>query len=541
MTALTHQLTVAPVLLPLVVAAAMLLLDERRRRLKAVLSLGTTALLVAVALLMLDLTGGQDLAGAPRIAVYLLSNWPAPFSIVLVVDRLSSIMLVLTSILGLAALVFALARWAQAGPRFHSLFLLQLAGLNGAFLTGDLFNLFVFFEVLLAASYGLALHGSGRPRVKAGLHYIAVNLSSSTLFLIGASLIYGVTGTLNMADLAVRIPSLDPADIGLLHAGVGILGVAFLIKAGMWPLSFWLPAVYSAAGAPVAAVFAVMTKLGVYVILRLWLLMFGPGSGVNAGYGGDWLLYAGMLTVAFGVFGMLSSYSLPRLTSFGVLISSGTVLAAMGTGDLRVIAGALYYLVSSTLAISALFLLAELVERGRSTKAPDTGRPVFSDEYRGSFDDEFEGREVGRVIPGTTSLLGGAFALGVLVLAGLPPLSGFIGKFAIMSGLLARGDTVSPASWALIGIIIVSGFATLLGMLRVGIDAFWAPSDDGPPHVRVIEAVPVVALLALCVALTVGGGRAMRYVNGTAAWLGQPMTYAEKVLSEPPVERGSTP
>lgn len=257
MTALAHQLTVAPVLLPLVVAAVMLLLDERRRTVKAILSLSTAALLVAIALLMLNLTGGQDVSGAPRTGVYLLSNWPAPFSIVLVVDRLSSLMLVLTSILGLAALLFALARWSQAGPRFHSLFLLQLAGLNGAFLTGDLFNLFVFFEVLLAASYGLALHGSGRPRVKAGLHYIAVNLSSSTLFLIGASLIYGVTGTLNMADLAVRIPLLPAADIGLLHAGVGLLGVAFLIKAGMWPLSFWLPATYSAAGAPVAAIFAV--------------------------------------------------------------------------------------------------------------------------------------------------------------------------------------------------------------------------------------------------------------------------------------------
>lgn len=541
MTALAHQLTVAPVLLPLVVAAVMLLLNERLRTVKAILSLSTTGLLVVIALMMLNLTGGHDTSGAPRTAVYLLSNWPAPFSIVLVVDRLSSLMLALTSILGLAALVFALARWAQAGPRFHSLFLLQLAGLNGAFLTGDLFNLFVFFEVLLAASYGLALHGTGRPRVKAGLHYIAVNLSSSTLFLIGASLIYGVTGTLNMADLAVRIPTLPPADIGLLHAGAGVLGVAFLIKAGMWPLSFWLPATYSAAGAPVAAIFAVMTKLGVYVILRLWLLMFGPGSGVSAGYGGEWLLFGGMATVLFGVFGMLSSYSLPRLTSFCVLVSSGTILAAMGTGDLKVIAGALYYLASSTLALSALFLLAELVDRGRSTKVVSKGYPVFSDEYLGSLDDEFEEREVGRVFSVTTSLLGGAFALCALVLAGLPPLSGFIGKLAIMSGLLARGDTVSPASWTLISIIIVSGFATLLSMVRVGIDAFWVPTDREPPRVRIIEAAPVLTLLALCVALTIGGGRAMRYVNGTAAWLAQPAMYADAVLSAPAVERGSPP
>ena len=179
--------------------------------------------------------------------MYRLGDWPAPFGIVLVLDRLSALMVLLTSILALAAVVFSLARWHRAGTHFHALFQFLLMGLNGAFLTGDLFNLFVFFELLLAASYGLVLHGSGLARVKAGLHYIAVNLVASLLFLIGVSLIYGVTGTLNMADLAARIPTIAAENRGLLEAGAGVLGVAFLLKAGMWPLCFWLPTTYAAA------------------------------------------------------------------------------------------------------------------------------------------------------------------------------------------------------------------------------------------------------------------------------------------------------
>src|SRR5690606_8419008 len=190
-----------------------------------------------------------------------------------------ALMLVLTSVRALAALIFSFARWDRAGPHFHTLFQLLMMGLNGAFLTGDLFNLFVFFEVLLAASYGLVLFGSGAPRVKAGLHYIAINLAASALFLIGVSLIYGVTGPLNMADLALRIPAVPEQDRMLLEAGAGILGVAFLVKAGMWPLGFWLPSAYKVAAAPVAAIFAILSKVGVYIVLRLSLLLFGAEAG----------------------------------------------------------------------------------------------------------------------------------------------------------------------------------------------------------------------------------------------------------------------
>ena len=200
------HLPVVPVVLPLAAGALMLLLDERRERLKAAISLVALLLLLAAAVVLL---GHADRPLAP---VYALGSWPAPFGIVLVADRLAAAMVLLSGLLGLAATVFSLARWHRAGPRFHGLLQFLLMGLNGAFLTGDLFNLFVFFELLLAASYGLALHGSGTARVRFSLHYIVINLSASLLFLIGVSLIYGVTGTLNLAHLAQRIPLVAAED-----------------------------------------------------------------------------------------------------------------------------------------------------------------------------------------------------------------------------------------------------------------------------------------------------------------------------------------
>lgn len=217
------HLVIAPIVIPLLVGALLMLIDERRRALKATLGVASASALLALAVLLLYLTDHTATGADATVRVYRLGDWPSLFGIVLVLDRLSAMMLVLTGILGLSALVFALARWQKAGAHFHSLFQFQLMGLNGAFLTGDLFNLFVFFEIMLAASYGLALHGSGLARVRAGLHYIAINLAASLLFLIGVSMIYGVSGTLNMAELAVRIAGVAPEDRGLLEAGAAIL------------------------------------------------------------------------------------------------------------------------------------------------------------------------------------------------------------------------------------------------------------------------------------------------------------------------------
>lgn len=539
-----QHLVIAPVVLPMVAGALLLFFDDRERLLKTTVSILTAVALLAISVTLLlsahadDGMGGEP--GAGRIAVYLLGNWPPPFAILLVLDRLSAMMLVLSSVLAIPALIFSIARWQKAGPHFHTLFLFLLMGLNGAFLTGDLFNLFVFFEVMLAASYGLALHGSGSQRVRAGMHYIAINLAASLLFLIGVSLIYGVTGTLNMADLILRIPSVPEGSRMMLEAGAAILGVAFLIKAGMWPLSFWLPTMYTAAPAPVAAIFAIMSKVGIYVILRLSLLFSAAGMPEEtARFGWQLLFLGGAATICFGAVGVLASQALGRLAGYSVLVSSGTLLAAMGLSQTGVTAGALFYLIASTLTISAFFLLIELVERGQDAFANVLA--VTQEAFgEGEEDEEIEA-EVGVTIPGTLAILGISFGLCAILLAGLPPLPGFLAKFAMLTatfnpqGLGAPGADagIGSAGWWFAGLLIMSGLSALIAMSRAGIRAFWAPVDAVVPRVLLVEILPVGLLLAATVALTLQAGPVMRFMEATAEGLHQPQAYVGTVMEQP--------
>ena len=538
MTGVANHLLIAPVVLPLIAGAALMIFDERRHTLKALINALSTLLLVLLSVHLLTLADKGAADGGAMTGVYLLGNWPAPFGIVLVLDRLSALMLVLAALLAVAALVFALARWHRGGPHFHTLFQFLLMGVNGAVLTGDLFNLFVFFEVMLAASYGLALHGSGPARVKAGLHYIAINLAASSLFLIGVALIYGTTGTLNMADLAARIPQVPDADRMLLHAGAALLGIAFLVKAGMWPLCFWLPTTYTAAAAPVAAVFAILSKVGIYILLRLSLLLFGVTAGASSGFGASWLFVGGLLTLAFGAIGMLSSQSMGRLAGFSIITSSGTLMAAIGLSNAGVTSGALFYMVSSTLTVSAFFLLIELIERAQDPSMDELAAFTAPDEEA---DVEAE-EEVGAVIPGTLAVLGICFAGCGLLLAGLPPLSGFIGKFALLSAMISPigaepGSAIPGSTWLFFALLILSGLAAMIAMVRAGIRTFWAPAE-GPavPRVRLIEIMPVAFLLVLCVGMSIEGGPLMRYMDATAQSLHTPSAYIEDVLEAPRVE-----
>lgn len=368
----------------------------------------------------------------------------------------------------------------------------------------------------------------------AGLHYIAINLAGASLFLIGVSLIYGVTGTLNMADLAVKIPQVAEGDRMLLEAGAALLGVAFLVKAGMWPLSFWLPNTYMAAAAPVAAIFAILSKVGIYVILRLSLLLFGAGAGASAGFGDGWLLFGGMATIVFGAIGVLASQAMGRLAGFYVLVSSGTLLAAIGTASVAVTSGALYYMVSSTLTISAFFLLIELVERAQDPAANVLA--VTMEAYGDDMDEDDVEEEVGVTIPATLAVLGTCFACCGLLLAGLPPLSGFIAKFAILTALfnpqgIGAESSIPAAAWVLIALIILSGLSALIAMMRAGIRTFWAPIEETVPRVRLIEIAPVALLLFLCLVLAVEGGPAMRYMDATARALHAPAAYVQDVLA----------
>ncbi|GEL39637.1 putative K(+)/H(+) antiporter subunit D [Methylorubrum extorquens] len=521
----SDHLVVLPIVLPIAAAGVMFLMDERRHRLKSAISLATVLVLLGIALALVGRA-----AEAPE--VYRLGNWAAPYGIVLVADRLSAVMLTLAGVLGLAALVFSFARWGRAGPRFHGLFLLLLMGVNGAFLTGDVFNLFVFFEVMLAASYGLVLHGSGETRIRAGLGYIAVNLVASLFFLIGVSLIYGTMGTLNMADLARRLAS-PPAEAALFEVGCAVLGIAFLIKCSAWPLGFWLPTTYSAATAPAVAILAILSKVGVYVVIRLSLLLFGDGS--SAGFGQSWILVTGLATIAFGTFGILAARHLTRAAGYAVMISSGTVLAALGTGSAAALSGALYYLVGSTCAAGALFLLAEILQRARDPA--DAAQPVFADEYRDPFDDA-DAVEVGRAIPAAVAILSSGFLLCTLMLAGIPPLSGFVGKLAMFSGLAS--NTMTASAWWLIAALTLSSLGTLIPLVRLGIFSLWVPHDDPPPTMRTPELASLSVLLAACIALALWGGPALAYSEATVRWLSQPQDYVRAVLDSGKGEAGKS-
>jgi multicomponent K+:H+ antiporter subunit D len=531
-------LIVAPVLLPLATAALMLLLGEGRRSFKALLNVLSTTLglAMAVALLLRVHTDGPAAFG-----VYLPGNWSVPYGIVLVADRLSALMAVLAGSVALAALLFALARWQRAGVYFHALFQLQLMGLYGAFLTADLFNLFVFFEVLLAASYGLLLHGGGPERVRAGLHYIAINLVASLLFLIGVAVLYGVTGTLNMADIASKLPAVPASDRGLLHAGAAILAIAFLAKAAMWPLNFWLPPAYAAASAPAAAVFAILTKVGVYAVLRLWTLCFPAEAGISAGFGDRVLVWGGIATLAYGAIGMMASQQLARLAGYSVIASSGTLIAAIGFDAPALSGAALYYLATSTLAACALFLLVELLERSREVEiAPpelDDGNdrlPAFIDAEPPAginLDDEEEAL-IGRAIPAALAFLGVAFALCAMVVSGLPPLAGFVAKLGMLSALLERPG---PAAWTLFTLLLLSGLAATTALLRVGVRHFWTAQDRVPPRLRVAETLPIAALLAATVALVLQGDAVLAYTRATAEMLHEPARYMQAVMSARPL------
>ena len=555
---ISPHLIIAPVLLPMLTAALMLALGDQKRETLAGINVGACLVNLALASLLTwsvhhgaaPASPGQPAASIGTLGIYLPANWEVPFGIVLVLDRLSSAMLLLTAVMASAAIVFAVARWERIGVHFHPLFQIQLMGLNGAFLTGDLFNLFVFFEVLLAASYGLLLHAPGRQRVGAGLHYIAINLVASSFFLVGGAMLYGVTGTLNMADLAIRIPAVAAGDQMLLHAAVAILAMAFLTKAAIWPMGFWLVPAYSAAGAPVAALFAIMTKVGIYAILRLWSLGFSGELGMLR-WGSEWLIGGGLATIAFGMFGLLQTRQLGRITGFGVLVTSGTLLAAIGFNQPHVTGGALYYLFSSTMAAGAMFLLIELIDRSRLLETefpnPDDADPVpfFLDEVEPPPDtnlDEHQLALTGRVIPAAVAFLGFSFMACTLLLTGMPPLSGFIGKFMILSGLVnpVSGPMlstlpVSVAAWLLLALVILAGLSALVALSRTGIRMFWTPRDRPVPQLKVLECLPIGMLVLLCLLITVRAEPVVRYLQAAALDLKDPRPYVQAVQGSRPL------
>jgi multicomponent K+:H+ antiporter subunit D len=534
MNALLRHIVVLPIVVPLIAGTLMFFVAEARRNTRIALALGSVLAQLAAGAALLYLTSdAAPYIWAEGVGVYPVGGWPAPFGIVLVVDRLAAVMVTLSATVALAALVYSVTRWDRPGQPFHSLFQFLTMGLNGAFLTGDLFNLFVFFEVLLAASYGLMLRGGGTERVRLGLHYVAVNLTGSILFLVGVALIYGMAGTLNMADLAGRADALAPSDRALFDAGAAILGMAFLIKAGSWPLNFWLTGTYSIAIAPVSAAFAMLTKVGLYAVLRLGTLL-AEYETLGAA-----LFYVGLATLATATAGMLGAKHLARLVGYSVLVSTGILLAALGLRIEALTAPILFYLVVSALTTCTFFMLTGMTDRTRHTDPPvspddDAGPAPVYVAYGIKAPSVHAGNEdAGVAIPAVMAFLGMAFVCCVLLLTGLPPLPGFLAKFALLATALGdapAGDT-SAMVWLLCAAVLLSGLAGLIALSRVGMRLFWSVAARTTPRLRLLEAAPVALLVVFAIGLTVFADPVNRYLDSAASSLHEPDAYVRAVLS----------
>ena len=569
---MNHSLLL-PVLIPLVAAATMIALPVRATRLqRAVHVIATLALLPVAVVLWRRAASGE-------IPVYALGHWSAPFGIVLQLDRLGALMLALTAVLACCSMIATTTADARRGRYFRPLFQFQLMGLNGAFVAGDLFNLFVFFELLLIASYALLLHGGDRLRVRNGLHYLVLNLAGSSFFLIALGVLYGVTGTLNMADAGERIAQLAAAGadtLPLARFAGAMLMLAFGLKAALFPMSFWLPQAYRSAIGPVAALFAIMTKVGVYAMLRCDALVFGGAGGLLGAFMHDWAWWLAIATMVFGALGALAVQSLKATTGYVVLVSVGLLIAAASMQTVAASSALLYYLVSTTLCTAALFVLADVLEWQPQTPeeadelgprgaagfavpraasvviapavpavvsgaalavdallAASEGVAVAGRTAVASMADTADVSRAPNALAPPSRTAGLLFLVAALGAIGLPPLSGFLGKAMVLTATpLALATVLWP-------VVLVSSLVLIVALSRTGTRILWAmpasyryapaPETVAPPPRRT-KLIACALLLACMVAMTLGAGPLKHYLDDAAAQLSDRTAYVDAVL-----------
>jgi multicomponent K+:H+ antiporter subunit D len=546
---MNHAL-ILPILIPLFAAGAIVALPVRAKRLQRALNVIATLALLPVAIALAAHAASGD------IATYALGAWPAPFGIVLQLDRLGALMLVLTAVLACCCLLGTSSADARRGRYFRALWQFELMGLNGAFLAGDVFNLFVFFELLLIASYALLLHGGGRRRVRNGLHYLLLNLVGSSFFLIALGVLYGLTGTLNMADMGERLAHLDAASLPLAQFAGAMLMLVFGLKAAVFPLSFWLPQAYRSAIGPVAALFAIMTKVGVYAMLRCDAVVFGAGGDTSAGglldhFMHDWAWWLAIATIVFGALGALAVSSLKTTTAYLVLVSVGFLIAATTLQSAAAWSALLYYLISTTLCSAALFLLADTLEPeapeavanepASHAALDDTTAPALSPAAEGDVLVAEPAVVAGalakaatrsKASPWPTNTAALLFFVGAVGAAGLPPLSGFLGKAMVLAATpIEKAAVLWPA-------VLLSSLLLIVALSRAGTRLLWAvPASQA--YAAATPAAPRGAraklaacglLLACVVAATLGAGPLKRYLDATAAQLLDRAAYVQAVL-----------
>lgn len=498
-----QHLPVLPVLIPLFTGALLLFSDIRYRLRNRFLSGLSIFLQIGIALYALWLSDDG------MIRTYALGDWKAPFGIVLVLDRLAAYMLTITLLLAAAVYSYVCAGQDSHGSNFHALFQFQLLGINGAFLTGDIFNLFVFFEILLISSYALLLHAGGRKRTLAAMHYVVLNVAASTFFLIAVGTLYGTLGSLNMTDLAVRINQLSPNRLALVESAGVVLLVVFLLKAAILPLHFWLTRAYAAAPGGVAALFAIMTKVGIYAILRVYGLIFHmPPHEALANFVQFWLWWLGLATIVMGAIGVMAARNLNHQICNFTLISVGLLVAALGMGGEACIAALLFYLPHTTFLTAALFMLAEVVsqQRGRAGTRFVESRTVRQPR-----------------------LLSAAYMLAVLGVLGMPPFSGAMAK----SWLLATAP-MHEAPW-LWSIVLLSTLAGLISASRAGTTLFWKTATIGRPRGALLgkrRGIAMWGLISTTVLISLAAASISRFDERMAAQLLNASSYAHAILGQ---------
>ncbi len=493
---------ILPVILPLIIGFVLLIVKRFGIKVQQAVSLLAVAALILISIYSFIKTSNEG------ILVYTLGNWQAPFGIVLVVDQLSILMVLVTSLLAFGALWYAISENIDSkGAHFHPLFQLQLFGINGAFLTGDVFNLFVFFEILLLASYSLLLHGQGEGRTKAGLHYVIINLVGSTLFLFAVGTLYGITGTLNIADMANKIATLSPDNVGVVAAAGLLLLVVFGLKAAMFPLYLWLPNAYGRTSAPIAALFAIMTKVGLYAIIRIHGTIFGADAGELAYYHIPWVLYIGLFTLALATLGVLSSKEIRNQVAYLVLASVSILLVSIGINSQEALSGTIYYMVHSTLLAGGFFLVADIIIKARKSGSLDTKMPIFNHAI----------------------LIGSLFFIFAIAAAGLPPLSGFFGKIMILSAALEHKDTA-----LILAVVLTSSLLIIVALAKSGTTIFYDTKQEEPTTEYKISKSSVASiffLFAFAPLLVIFANPASEIANTIAANIFDTSSYITTVLN----------
>jgi multicomponent Na+:H+ antiporter subunit D len=495
-----NWLLILPVLIPLA-TAALAMLASRSLRLQRIISVTGGAFTFGLALALL-----ADVWHHGVQATH-LGGWQAPFGISLVADPFGAVMVLISATMGLSVLIYALGTLDAARERasFHALYHILLMGVNGSFLTGDLFNLYVWFEVMLIASFVLLTLGRGRDQLRGGIQYVVINLFSSMCFLMAVGLIYGTTGTLNMADLATKLPALDP---GLVTTIAMLFLIAFGIKAALFPLFFWLPPAYPTAPIAIAALFAgLLTKVGVYALIRVFTLLFT----FDVGYTHTILLWVAGLTMVTGVLGAAAHSDIRKILSFHIVSQIGYMIMGLALFTPLAILGAIFYIVHHIIVKTNLFLVAGVADR-----------------LAGGFELEQIGG-LYRAHPWVAVL----FLVPAFSLAGFPPLSGFWAKLLIIKAGLDVG-----AYW-IVGVALVVGLLTLFSMTKIWAGAFWKPMPedrtlgDTEPIVRrpiVLLLAPVAALAVMTLMIGLWAEPFYQFAEVAANALMSPEAYIQAVL-----------